>query len=229
MKGCLKYLILFVFVITSSVLSQNTKEESNNTQSSNYEVFKIIQKMTADDYTKLLDLWTKTGNTNFFALRMAYTKTTDYKPYSVKDDVMQQVLTNIQDQKYKEALDLLDGILKTDFVNIQAHGLEKYLYNKMADTVKANYEGKIYSGLLKSFYQAGDGLTPQSAFIVIAVDEEYDFIRSQGFVSQEQSLISQDGHQFDILKVKNNKTGEEYKLYFNVDISMDATKKMLTK
>jgi hypothetical protein len=71
-------------------------------------------------------------------------------------------------------------------------------------------------GLMDSILASGNGATAQTAFVVIAVDEEYSAIAKLSLKSGRQRLLKNDGHRFDVLDV-TDKDGRTSTLYFNID------------
>ena len=53
---------------------------------------------------------------------------------------------------------------------------------------------------------------------MINVHEEYVVLRVLGFKPSGQSLVNQNGHAYDVMKVKSIENGTEQTFYFNVDI-----------
>jgi hypothetical protein len=47
---------------------------------------------------------------------------------------------------------------------------------ELGDSLKSEYHYNIYDGLLNSIYDSGDGISPETAYIVITTKEEYDFL-----------------------------------------------------
>lgn len=78
-----------------------------------------------------------------------------------------------------------------------------------------------FYGLLHSITSTGDGRTPETAFKVIAVAEEYFLLREIGATVKQQSLV---GH-CDKLEV-SLRGGETCTLYFDVRISLEAMNRL---
>jgi len=83
---------------------------------------------------------------------------------------------------------------------------------------KAEFHRTVFRGLINSIRNSGDGKSPETAWVVITVHEEYVILRVLGFRPSQQSLLSQNGHSYDVMKVKNAEDGTEQTFYFNVDI-----------
>ncbi len=85
----------------------------------------------------------------------------------------------------------------------------------------------VLSGLIRSILQSGDGQSPETAFVVINVREEYILMELLGLTMQKQSVLESGGHIYDRLEVVDSETGEERELYFNVDIPFAAYDRLL--
>jgi len=79
-----------------------------------------------------------------------------------------------------------------------------------------------FYGLLDSITAVGDGKSPQTAFKVISVGEEYYLLREIGAKMNRQSLV---GH-CDKMEIER-RGGTKYTLYFDVSISLAAMHKLL--
>ena len=91
-------------------------------------------------------------------------------------------------------------------------------YEEMGATEKAEFHKAVFLGLVRSILNSGDGKSLEKAWVVINVREEYVLLRVLGFRPSGQSLVNQNGHSYDVMKVKNAEDGTEQTIYFNVDI-----------
>ncbi len=210
-----------VFFIACSSAQKNIsdKKYTRDITTSNYILFDYINLLTGDDYYPLLDSIKNGLSDDFFTLRMAYTKTKAYDPYDVKfDELRKKISLNIEEKNFKKALEFANKILDKRYIDIKTHFYCTFIYKELNDTLKSNYHYDIYNGLLNSIYFSGDGRSPQTAFIVMEISEEYDLVRWFEMKALEQSLIIEDGYSFDILKVtdENKKT----ELFFNIDLAL---------
>ena len=72
--------------------------------------------------------------------------------------------------------------------------------------------------LVDSIVGQGDGKSFETAFQVISVDEEYAVLVVFGLDRVEQRLVTYNGNEFDVLTVRSRESGDEFQLFFNVDI-----------
>jgi hypothetical protein len=62
-----------------------------------------------------------------------------------------------------------------------------------------------------------DGATQERAFKVSSVQEEYQILRALGLQPKMQDLMFVRGHPYDVLTVTDPKTGQEHKLWFDIN------------
>ena len=162
----------------------------------------------------------KAGNTdiNYTRLRLSYMDSPEYKAakdVSSSEDAMLEALNK---KDYPVALKSAEAVLESNYVNIDAHYVDFTANREMGAMDKAEFHRTVFRGLINSIRNSGDGKSPETAWVVISVHEEYVLLRVLGFKPSEQSVTHKDGHSYDIMKVKNATDGTEQTFYFNVDI-----------
>jgi hypothetical protein len=149
---------------------------------------------------------------------MAYAKTSFYDPYNPKDTISMIMRRAVIQKKYSDALENARKILTTNFLDARAHLICSISYRALGDTVKSAFHDAVARGLIRSIYNSGDGKSFQTAFVVIAVPEEYTLLEVLGLRSGEQILIEHEGSSYDRLKAVDINTSDTLTVYFNVDI-----------
>ena len=106
-----------------------------------------------------------------------------------------------------------------------------YYYKVIALSYNANvYNGdtveleKAYwqsVGLFQAITSTGDGSSAQSAIHVVATSHEYVIMGIWGFRSTSQSLMSVDGHSYDLFSLTPNEDGVD-SLWFNIDVIVNS-------
>jgi len=162
----------------------------------------------------------KAGKTDidYTRLRLSYMDSPEYKAakdVSKSEDAMTEALNK---KDYPAALKHAEAVLESNYVNIDAHFVAFVAHREMGATDKAEFHRTVFRGLVNSIRNSGDGKSPATAWVVINVHEEYVMLRVLGFKPSQQSLVNQDGHSYDVMKVKNAEDGTEQTFYFNVDI-----------
>ena len=122
-------------------------------------------------------------------------------------------------------LEKAQTILKTTFVSIDAHVMSDIAYRQLGEPAKAEPHFRAARGLIGSI-RTGDGRSPETAWSVIAVWEEYSIMRILGLQPSQQSLIQTNGHSYDAMEVVDEK-GKTFTLYFLIDRVLAAQAKLL--
>jgi len=162
----------------------------------------------------------KAGNTaiDYTRLRLSYMDSPEYKAakdVSKSEDSMSDALNK---KDYPAALKDAEAVLDSDYVNIDAHYVALLANREMGAADKAEFHRAVFRGLINSILNSGDGLSMEKAWVVINVHEEYVILRVLGFKPSQQSLVNQNGHSYDVMKVKKADDGTDQTFYFNVDI-----------
>lgn len=223
-------LIILFFIISQINLFAEIKENKINyiitDTTSNYFLFSYIESLTTDDYYVLLDSIKQGLSNDFFTLRMAHTKTSEYNPYDTRiSNARDEIQNLINENKLNKALEQANQTLDYCYVDAYIHFLTHMIYDKLGDKEKADFHFSLVEKIFESIIFSGDGQTPQTAIIVISVNEEYALLSWFGLKMQSQSLIIQDGYNFDLLTVRDDEANEEYEMYFNVTIPMNSIMK----
>lgn len=112
-----------------------------------------------------------------------------------------------------EELKLAQEVLDRDFTNISAH--YTFVKDSSVDANVREYHKQVIGGLLRSIRDSGKGISKETAMYVINIGEEYDFIYFSGMKPMMQSLINENGRQFDVMDTEDRE-GNKYRLYFEV-------------
>ena len=181
-----------------------------------------------DSYDELLARL-KGGDTkiDYKAFRIAYSETKGASPYGSDREGRRLMNVAVIDKRYDDAIKLADEILKTTYLATDAHVAASISYRALGDTQRADFHKSIYLGLINSVLAGGDGKTPNTAFVVVSVEEEYAVMKALGCTVWGQTLGTQGGHRFDVLSGTEESTKSPVKIYFNIDIVWALQTKML--
>lgn len=182
-----------------------------------------------DYYGMLAKLKNNDTNVDFQALRLAYTKTPDYKPYGADNSTKDAAFQALRKKNYAEAVKHAQTVLETNYVDLDVHLLCRIAYGEMGNAERYTFHTSVLQGLVGSLYASGDGTTPEKAIVVISVPEEYFVINANGLKSVKTSTLAANGHDYDRMDVESRKTGEKSTLYFNIDIPRRWLTKNLQK
>ena len=155
---------------------------------------------------------------DFKNLRMAFAASEHYAPYESDLESEGSIAKLMEEERYQEAINLINSLLEKNYVNLHLHLKAVLAYRKMELDTKATNHRDFAFRLLDSIMNSGDGRSFDTAYVIIDTQEEHTMIAMLGFAFLQQRLVKHDGHDYDILTIKDNKTGEESEIYFNIDI-----------
>ena len=164
----------------------------------------------------------------FKDLRISFTKTANYKPYSV-DENKQAMIKAFKSKQYEEALKYAELVLDVNYVDIDTHLICRAIYKELKKTKEYKFYDFMANELINSILNSGDGLSSKTAYTVIYPREEEIVISKLGLKIDKQSLIESDGHYYDKINVTKTEFAEESVIYFNVDIPLNWMEEQLKK
>ena len=167
-------------------------------------------------YEALLEKVKKGDRTvDFTELRLAFYESSNYNPYSPML-TYRPLWGALAQNNYPEAIKIAESVFEKNFIEVNANMVAHIAYRETGDTERAAFHRFMADGLLASIKSTKDGKTPETAFEVISVSEEYGLMRSLELRPIKQSLIENKGHFFDALVVVD-KTNQQSTVYFNID------------
>jgi hypothetical protein len=171
------------------------------------------------DYAALLAR-AKAGDLSidFKQLRVSYMDSPERHQAKDTDKQEKEMLAALKTKDYKKAIANADVILENEFINLDAQRVELIAHQELGEKEKADFYKGIVQGLIHSILDSGDGKSPETAYTVVTVHEEYVVLQILGLRPAGQSVFSKNGHSYDVLDVKKQDSKDSEKLYFNVDI-----------
>lgn len=154
---------------------------------------------------------------NFWELRAScfdWSDCGDYDPHDAK----QKMFRALQANDFAEALKSANEILKHKITDLDAQAVAWMADKEMGNEQEAGVHLAITKKLMDSIMQGNDGKSPQHAWMVVEVPEEYSVLRLLGLRTTKQALLQNNGHAFDEMTVSDGK--HEITLYFNIDFDM---------
>jgi hypothetical protein len=155
---------------------------------------------------------------DYLALRLAYAATPQYAPYDFRTESKTAMRTAFAAGECRTALAVADSTLARNYVDIEAHVVSDQCMGRLGDHAKASYHGTIARGLIESIRTYASGRTPDSAIVVISIDEEYTILAVQGLERTMQAFTTCGGHPCDAIHAVERGSGKKHSLYFNVAI-----------
>jgi hypothetical protein len=160
------------------------------------------------------------------ALRFAYADSPGFDLLGAKTMMFQTAMFKaLADENYKEAAKQAGLLLDQSYINLDAHLVAGAAYDKLGDEKKSKLHRTAGQGIFNSI-ATGDGTSPEKAFTVITVGEEYAMLRALGLQPQQQSLFSDGGHSYDVLTAVNPH-GKTFNVYFQIDRVVQAEQELL--
>jgi hypothetical protein len=180
----------------------------------------LMARGNSSEYGTLLSKL-KAGDTSidFVRLRLSYVDSPEHKSAKDTSDEEKEMFQRLNGKDFAKALNDAEKVLAQEYVNMDAHFVAYVCNQELGHQEKANFHRAVFRALVDSIVHSGDGKSPQGAWVVISVHEEYVVLRALGFQPVQQSLMNQNGHSYDVMKVKGQE-GAEQTFYFNANIPM---------
>jgi hypothetical protein len=159
------------------------------------------------------------------ALRFAYADTPDFDPLGAETRTRRErMFAAYAAGDDKTALAEAVRVLDQNYTDIAAHVVSEVASRDLGDEDRSRQEHEIVVALLRSI-RTGDGQTPATAFTVVSITEEYDYLRYLKYEFHQQALVSLDGHAYDRFEVERD--GKSYAFYFLADRVLAAEAALL--
>jgi hypothetical protein len=161
------------------------------------------------------------GAADYKALRFAFFETPAYNPLAGM--IVQRNLWGVLNQgNYAEAAKQAESVLEKNYVDVNAHMVAYVAHRELKDEEKSKLHRRWADGLLESIKSGGDGKSPDTAWHVISISEEYAVLRSLNLRPAGQSLVNANGHAYDAMKTVDPQSNAEVTYFFNVDKPFSA-------
>ena len=167
---------------------------------------------------------------DFGALRLAYAESPQFKPFDKdRSELKNAMFAAMAGNDYAAVVAIAEKVMTDNYVDVDAHLVASREYARIGNNEKADYHQAVARALLKSIQDSGDGRTPETAYKVISVDEEYALISSLKLSRGKQDQQRLDGHDYDRIAVTEKDGDKAYDLYFNIDIPYAWLRKSFMK
>jgi hypothetical protein len=155
---------------------------------------------------------------DFKQLRFSYMDSPERHQAKDTDSEEKDMWRLLNQKDYKKAIEKADVVLASEFVNLDGHFVEYRAYRELQNGAQSDFHHSVFSGLIKSITDSGDGQSLNTAYVVISTQEEYVLLGLRGLRPGKQDLVHDHGHSYDVLEAIDPETNQTVKLYFNVDI-----------
>ncbi|MBS1913912.1 MAG: DUF4919 domain-containing protein [Bacteroidetes bacterium] len=137
------------------------------------------------------------------------------------------ILDALQDRDMKRTYRLALEAIDRNYLDVRAHILASIAAHKLGNDSAWKHHRFVFGGIIRSILGSGDGETPETAYEVISVDEEYATLSALGLEPRGQSIDHDAGHTLDVLKAMNPDTKAVRKIYFNADIVLENERRAI--
>jgi len=174
------------------------------------------QASAPSPYAKLLER-VKGGDLSidFKQLRFSYMDSPEYDAAKDTENESKAMIDAMNAEDFATTIKNADVVLANDYVDMDA---ESIAHRQLHHDAQADFHKAVFTGLLRSITDSGDGKSEKTAYTVIRTHEEYVLLRVRGLVPGEQTLKTSGGHHYDVMEAKDPKTDASITLYFNVDV-----------
>lgn len=164
---------------------------------------------------------------DFTLLRYLYAFSSFFDPYGFSGSSQEvpgqrlwgQIADLMDRRKWKEAAELCDALIEKEFIDMDLHLLSAIAQKELGRIEQELYHRYVYGRLFSSVRQSGDGRSPESAFVVVRLREEYMILGTlKGFLPVSQSIVTKGSHHYDRFELRHQETGTTEQVYFNIDI-----------
>jgi hypothetical protein len=190
----------------------------------------VLPKNRPSDKYQALVARLKQGDitVDFREVRRAYADSPEYTDATDSDEV-KAMYDAYHRGGYQEALKYSQKLLAKYYLDIDAHQVAFLANRELHVEEEAEFHYRIAHGLIQAIFQTGDGKTPETAWEVLSVHEEYIILQVLGLRPGSQSLMHKGKHSYDELEPVDLKTGQKVILYFNIDKPMEHLNKLFSK
>lgn len=171
--------------------------------------------------TLLQGVKTQPLTADYAGLRALYVKTDTYNPYAPRPKFGRL----INEQRWDELIDTAQPVLAKDFMWTEGHFLMSLAASKLGRAEQAAFHRAVYAGMVRALTASGDGRTPETAWRVLEVSEEYFLLMLMGLRSHGQALFPVGDHKVYRLEVEGN--GQRGFLFFDVTDAYESTMRRL--
>lgn len=152
--------------------------------------------------------------------RYEFAASEKYNPYDLQGrEVAKSCRKLMEDKKYSEVIAATGKALDAQPFNVDLLILQAAALRAEGETAKADEVRTKWMEIIDSIATSGDGKTTATAYRVISVEEEYAYIRAQGYRTNSQRLIGDHGSEYDVLNVSpRSEPDKTADIYFNIDL-----------
>ncbi len=227
-KSTKKYINFLIFIVLGYFL-QNNNLNSNTISPIDIDSIKaqIIDEKSDFFYPKLYTKYsqndTNISNNEYRYLYYGHSLQPYFDPRIIKTNDSVIALRKYLYSKqidYRRVIELSNFVLRLDPFYLDGIYLLSSSYEKTGDSIKANLFRNKYYNLINTIWTSGDGKTPETAFYVISLSDEYALIEALGLKINEHNSKKINEKMYDVVTIGPNEMGYE-QIYFNIELFYD--------
>jgi tetratricopeptide (TPR) repeat protein len=192
-------------------------------------------------FPRLQDKFAKTphdlGLDEYFMLYLGQSEQPDFQPASNWGRrSSEQLYKAFRARDYEGCIAKADSILATDPLNFSVHYYCALAHAEVGNQDRAYDHFFKSQGLITAIFMVGDGKSPETAFLVIQVPDEYTLLSYMGYEVTSQALVRNGDFAYDRMSVVREKAAgdgsstqpevEKAEVFFNIQKSFDSMAKM---
>lgn len=198
---------LSLLILVSSIFCSIAYTQATNTS---------VVEAKKKEYLSLVEKLRKgSPETDFGKLRRAYVNWRiaggKPEPHPKRDEMVNA----FQSTKHLDAVKAAEEVIDTEFYNHNIFGAMSDSYKALGNQEKADYYNGLFHKAQHGLFLSGDGKSPETAYYVLSISEEYRVMNDLGYTASVQSLMNINGQAYDVLSGKDTK-GTRVEVYFNI-------------
>jgi hypothetical protein len=134
----------------------------------------------------------------------------------VKAPNRDEMVAAFKKKDYKRATELAEGVLDYEFTNRGLHRAAENAYTSLGDKTRSEFHRNIAEKLLNALLSTGDGQSPESAYCVQGIREEYVIMDHFGYDVSSQAYLASGNSTYDMLSGVDRKSKKPFSLYFDI-------------
>ena len=169
-----------------------------------------------EEYQALIAKMKKSDpSVDFSRLRWLRTQLDNYAPYGAdpEDHPYEYLATG----NAAAAQVMAENILAANELDLESNVTAGTIAEQRKDTATAAYHRYVVQGILDSVLRSGDGNSPETAYKVIAISEEYAVLSHLGLQPGMQALLDVKGKSYDLFKGLDAEGQFAREVYFDID------------
>jgi tetratricopeptide (TPR) repeat protein len=215
-----------ILTLVSSFLVFQAFAQTNYDPVDRKKVEELISDSSAGTYYPKLVSRLKSYDSTLTLDEYRFVFQTDYSPYSANNG--EEINSALAKGKYEQAIKYCDEIINKNPVSLRSYYYKLIALSKLKnDELLFEKLRNQYSRFLDAIASTGDGLTCKTAFKVISVSDEYDFMYRYLQIEKVNSQALQ--IPCDKISVSQSKYFQQDNVFFDVSESLNSMDNMFKK